>query len=671
MSERTFLIVVLIISAALAAAAVLFLTGKTGGGDLPLRNPSGAGEEAAGDDAAPLLSAIEDPVDELIGDDLEEKSSFTIETIGPKMAHGSYRGRVVNEEGVPVRNATVILFEAATGIFVQEKSYSGHKTSTDGTGVYILDGVPAGRMPGGEEKTQAGMPTGRSFVIRCASDGAADSEVACPPIEAGRIVTVADVVTKSGYTLNGSVTDGQGAPLEGVHVLAVNPLDRAGGLPAGLLNHSEATTDSSGRYRIPHLGPNQYEVTAEIRGYMPSTKSILFGFLGEPTDQVELLFELEKGLFSIAGRVITQTGKAVPRAKITIHSIEAGTRGRFSRTIRAGEDGRFCCDGLSKIRCSLQAEAKGHFLARPVTAASGGDESILLRLDKKGGIEGRVTPGPGSASGLPGGFTIAVDKFVPATPVGTPCEPKEVSFGRKGPFSLSDLLPGTYVLVVRTKGYAWTSSKEIVVEKGKTTGDVTILLSPGGSITGRLFGRGGKAAEGFAISLRHRYYQPGFLFGKPSGDESEQGKATLSGKDGRFLLDNVRPGTYSLEIAGAGMAVKLLREITVSEGKGVDTGGVTITAGGKLIGTACDRHGRPAGGVSVMALNQESGFCKSAITDSRGSFTITALEAGSYTVCLKNTSWSGLGLRSDVTVEVREADTAVVTIQPREPEKKH
>ena len=66
-------------------------------------------------------------------------------------------------------------------------------------------------------------------------------------------------------------------------------------------------------------------------------------------------------------------------------------------------------------------------------------------------------------------------------------------------------------------------------------------------------------------------------------------------------------------------------------------------------------------------MNQDNGLCKTAVTDNNGFFRMNALAAGSYIVYLENNSWSDLGSRSDLVIQVREARTEKVELRIRPP----
>jgi len=641
MTEKTFVLLVLVVTVVILAAVAFFLMRDEGGtgpedGPVPL-DPGGGGV---------ISETVPDPL-EAVPEEAgpEDEQPLRIESIRPSVPLGSYRGRVLRENGVPVKGASVFLFETEAQAFLRSRSYTGLRTEARSGGEYVLEGIPAGR----------------SYQIRCTSEASAFAEVECPPVEAGKIVPVADAVLSAGFALTGIVTDRDGVPLHGARLEAVNSQDLLAGMPAES-TAARTGTDAAGRYLFQYLSSEQYEITAEADGFMPATKSILFGFLGSFDRELTLDFKLEKGLYAIHGRVISSAGKPLPDARIEINSLDLESHARFARKCTADGAGRFAVQGLSQGRYSVSVRANGHFQKTPsIVTPEEGEVEILL--ERTGGIEGTIASG---ARPLPGRFVVGIAEYQPHGPLARRFERDEAVFGKDGRFRLADLPPGAYTLLVKAGGFAWTTSDAIEVADGRTTRDVAIALTQGGSIAGALRDQYGRPAAGFEISLMHKHYQPGMHFGLQSRDAAEQDKTAISGDDGSFLLENIAPGEFTLQVAGTGMALKLVRNVRVDEGRETDAGIVTVTAGGTLIGTAYDRMGRPAGGTRVVAMNQESGLCKTAVTDSNGFYQMKALAPGTYTVYLESTSWSGLEFRSDTTAVVSEAATTRADLAVRE-----
>lgn len=643
MTEKTPILLVLVVAAALIGA-VIFILSSDKADDLPIDEPSRAGQDGGGDRSDHVQTGSNSHGRVEDGSEPDRSALIKIETFGTGTPRGAYRGRVITDSSVPVPDATVLLFVSESGMFVEQSRFSGLRTATNKQGEFILEEVPVGQ----------------GYRIKCRSQNRALSDADCPPIKAGEIVPLADIVLHEGITLSGTVTDAEGRALVNARVSAANRGDLDAGLGAEE-GDSGTVSDRDGHYAIAHLGPYQYDVTAELDGYVPASRSLLLGFLGSSDKEARLDLQMEKGVHSVFGRVQTVEGQPIPRAAVVVSTLAQAQAGRFTREVLTDAKGAFSIDGLPESRCMITAASRGHFLKSPTIFVPASDEEVVVELDARGAVKGRVTPDSASR----GRGSVAIANFQPRWSQSTPEMPGAVDLGPDGRFLFTNLLPGTYVFVARVDGFAWSTSDAITVEIGKTTKDVKIGLIHGGSIKGCLRDRSGRAAEGFEIRLMHKDHQPGLLLGLRTQVPAEQNKTVTSDDKGLFTLDDVLPGKYSLEITGAGMAGKLLRQIIVEEAKVFDTKTITVTAGARLIGTAFEQSGRPAKGARVVAMNEENGLCKTAITDNNGFFRMNALAAGSYIVYLENNSWSDLGTRSDLVIQVREAQTEKVEIRVR------
>ena len=643
MTEKTPILLMLVAAAALIGG-VIFILSSHSADDLPVDETITALQDERDDDRGDnVLTGSNSRDREIDGSGPDRSALIKIETFGAGTPKGAYRGRVITDSSLPVPDASVLLFESESGMFVEQSRFTGLRAATNKQGEFTLEQVPVGH----------------AYRIKCRSRHRALSNAACPPIKAGEIVALADIVLHDGITLSGTVTDAEDRPIAGARVTASDRGDLEAALGADE-GGSETLSDREGHYAIAHLGPYQYDVTAAIDGYVPASRSLLLGFLGSSDKEARLDIQMEKGVHSVFGRVQTREAKSLPRATVVVSTLGQALAGRFTREVVADAKGAFSIDGLPESRCMITAAARGHFLKSPTVFVPGSEE-IVVELDARGAVKGRVTPDNASK----GQGSVAVAGFQPRWSQSRPETPGAVDIGRDGRFRFLNLLPGKYVFIARVDGFAWSTSDEITVDMGKTTSDVAIGLVHGGSIKGRLSDGKGRPAEGFEIRLMHKDFQPGLLLGLRTEAPAEQGKVLTSDDKGGFLLDDVLPGEYSLEITGAGMAGKLLRQINVEEAKVFDTGTITVTAGARLIGTAFEQSGRPAKGARVVAMNQENGLCKTAITDNNGFFRMNALAAGSYIVYLENSSWSDLGSRSDLVIQVREAQTEKVEIRVR------
>ncbi len=119
------------------------------------------------------------------------------------------------------------------------------------------------------------------------------------------------------------------------------------------------------------------------------------------------------------------------------------------------------------------------------------------------------------------------------------------------------------------------------------------------------------------------------------------GECTISGAGGRYLLTGLSSGEYELEFSSPQNGNVSYLSVSYEEGRPVTVaaGAVTVgrdarlVAGGRLAGTVTSAaNGRPVQGDGACALDQEQEVQACAPSTADGSYAITGLPAGSYTV---------------------------------------
>jgi hypothetical protein len=136
-------------------------------------------------------------------------------------------------------------------------------------------------------------------------------------------------------------------------------------------------------------------------------------------------------------------------------------------------------------------------------------------------------------------------------------------------------------------------------------------------------------------------------------DNRESGPFTVSnvtsGSDGRFRFE-LEPGEYRLRANAPGYA-GAETSLTVG-GEGVSDVRVALTPGQEIAGRVVDARGQGVGSLSVMASGQEPSALVGGMTQPDGSFVLTGLARGTYTLF----AWSdvaGYALRPGVAVGSR------------------
>jgi membrane-associated protease RseP (regulator of RpoE activity) len=154
-----------------------------------------------------------------------------------------------------------------------------------------------------------------------------------------------------------------------------------------------------------------------------------------------------------------------------------------------------------------------------------------------------------------------------------------------GSFRWDKLAPGSYVLTVSAPGRSPTRSDPIAVSSGAATRGVRIVLSRGGTVTGRVVDENRRVLGG--VDLRFDSVSS-VLESTASGSTDESGQ---------FRLEGAPAGPFTLRVHKDGYRVRLISGLRVPDGgsltqdvvlTGVD-GGATFEFGG--IGAGLDQSG--------------------------------------------------------------------------------
>src|SRR6185369_7223769 len=112
-------------------------------------------------------------------------------------------------------------------------------------------------------------------------------------------------------------------------------------------------------------------------------------------------------------------------------------------------------------------------------------------------------------------------------------------------------------------------SSELQVARGQTSAPVTVRLTRGGQISGRIVDSAGKPVGRARIRTKDpEWDDDGFT--QMLGNEFPSNVTEVdvrAGEDGRFLLNGLTPGTYQMRIEAAKFTLFVKQEVQVTEGQ--------------------------------------------------------------------------------------------------------
>jgi protocatechuate 3,4-dioxygenase beta subunit len=155
-----------------------------------------------------------------------------------------------------------------------------------------------------------------------------------------------------------------------------------------------------------------------------------------------------------------------------------------------------------------------------------------------------------------------------------------------GTFVLAGLEAGVYRVTAEAVGFG---QEDKTAEAG---GDpLDLVLSPAGTVTGRVVDDRGQPVESFRVSAAAAE-SSGRMMRMPRFEEAVS-------EDGRFTLSNLAAGTYVVTATAPERAAGTVTGVKVAEGQTVDVGTVKLAAGGVVRGTVVDQSGAGVAGAAV------------------------------------------------------------------------
>ncbi len=492
---------------------------------------------------------------------------------------------------------------------------------------------------------------------------------------------VLDVPLTLGATLSGRVVDEVGRPVaEANGSVGRNP----GGMTSFLASlrggRPAFRTRADGTFAAARLAPGENQNVAVT--HPEYERSVLGGVsLAPGGTKAGLLLTLRRGLV-VSGSVRDAAGTPIPGAEISLtQSVSVrSSRGGGRATLnlvggsadlprgRSGANGRFELRGVGGGDYTLRVKAPG-WASEVIDPVRVSRDAVLLPVDvvlsPGASIAGTVRRRSGG--GAEGAFVLARMQGVSTAP-GSLLE--NLPTGADGGFVIDGLRAGaTYDLQVLTGGGAGPgpAQKGIVAPAE----GVEIVVSG----TGRIEGNAVDAKTGQPLTAFDVSYEPerggGMVFrvARRAGGGGRGGtgaKVRMESDDGRFALEDVPAGKWSVVVEAKGYQTARAGGVVVEEATTTDGVEVKVPPGTVLRGRVTDaKTGRAVveANVSASAAGGPGGLPAGLagldgaglLTDADGRFEIEGLATGKVTLRVDHTDYED---RTE-TVELKEGGSTV------------
>lgn len=518
-------------------------------------------------------------------------------------------GRVIRaEDGAPLADAYVSASSGSGGS-------SGGPAITDASGNFRIDGLP----PGAYKATathDAAYGVAAELVVLGLGETSAPVEIRAHPA----------------YSVDGVVVVAGGDVCDNGNVLLEDPpqQNRSGSL------------GPDGAVHVRGVLPGTYKVKVYCDGFVSQAEYPALEVVDASV--AGLRWEVLPGQ-SIRGQV-TRAGKPIARVQVAAQGVADPAAPRAQTTYawssEVDEAGRFELKGLLAGRYRISAwHPDGGGLDKPVEVElrEGQDlEGLAIDMPAVGEVRGRVR----DAEGRPvGGAQVSL--------VGSPKRAHGNS-ADDGSFHLPSVMPGEYRATAMKN---WTPMRApgtgdddlqgttVVVAAGEVTTLDLVVEAPSGTISGRVVDAdGGPLADAFVEATREAESAAavaGSALRSTRWGGSFEDRPTLTDPDGRFTLQKLPPGKYTLLAHRRGGGEGSVEHVEV--GGSVE---IKIAEAGSLSGQVRIVGGGAPQQFTVRVADKRTGYqMRDTFFRTGGAFSIPEVPRGDFEVVVESEEGSG------------------------------
>ncbi len=481
---------------------------------------------------------------------------------------GELHGVVTDEAtGKPIHNARIAVYVGPMG-FMGGAPAGAKSTAavrrTDDKGHFTFDALTPGPVS--------------SAVVQASGYVTANFSAWPPPgtswpaVEAGATTDVT-VTLKRGGTIAGIIKSKQSdEPLQGAEVTLMQ--SGMAGMIAMFVGTPTAVSGSDGAYELAGVLPGTYRLVAIADGFSPAG--------GEQGVEVVVPADggrVERDLDLVSAGVVTgivkdPSGEPIAGVKIRVRAgaTEGGRMGRMRRGARrfllnganpadlTDKDGSFRLEGVGTDTMWVVYGESSEYVSgesKPFKIAAGETKELELVMLPGGSLRGTVVDENGRR--MPGA-RVQVGRL-PDELLGkrrlNGWEARMALGGEvyttdeEGRFFAPNLKPGRQLVRAAKDGYISHFKRNVVIEAGQNVENYDVGLTKGEVIEGIVRGADGKPLRRVTVSVTTDPNPGGDDEDEAEGEASDEVEPTMFARtddEGRFKIEDVKPGIYNVVI---------------------------------------------------------------------------------------------------------------------------
>lgn len=334
----------------------------------------------------------------------------------------------------------------------------------------------------------------------------------------------------------------------------------------------------------------------------------------------------------ISGKLTESNGSTAIADAVILISGDAKTAG----VTDASGDYEIDCLGTGTYKVEAWEDGVA-LVANDSVSVTNGQTTTCNLLAEGGAISGTVEDS--SSTAIQGAKVTAILKANPA-------KVYKDTTDTNGDYNVDRLPAGTYVISVYASNYATDSLQSVSVTEDQETNDQDFTLGAAGSITGTIENSSQQAIVGAIVFATEDSSSPdadfSYVYAETDGS-------------GNYTIDWLPTGTYKVFADASSYVSDSLTSISVTSGQTNSGNDFTLSSsGGTITGTVYESDGEtPIENAAVSCYSGGKSWA-STITNSSGVYSLSLLQAGTYTVTAS--AW-GFDSEYDDTVVVTGTQT--------------